>query len=103
MIYKKLDVLGQLLGSYFHQDWTDEFDSDSSALQSIIESEPKARLAAGGGEIDALLAASLPEVDLAGILIDQVGCYFDPSSEGLTCEQWLRRVRKKFDAVLQER
>ncbi len=96
MTYKKLEVLGQLLGCYFHQDWTDEFDSDASALQSIIESEPEEQLAAGVDEINDLLAASLSEDDLAAILTGQVGCYFDPGSEGITYEQWLKRVREKF-------
>lgn len=86
MTHKKLDPLRQLLGGYFHQDWTEEFDSDASAFQSIIESEPKEQLAAGVDEIGALLAASLPEGDLTAILIGQVGCYFDPSSEGITYE-----------------
>lgn len=96
MTYKKLEVLKQLLGCYFHQDWRDEFDHNASALQSIIESEPGEHLAAGVDEINDLLAASLSEDDLAAILTGQVGCYFDPSSEGVTCEQWLKRVREKF-------
>lgn len=96
MTHKKLDALGQLLGCYFHQDWVDEFDSDASALQLIVESEPKEQLAAGVDEIDALLAASLPENELIAILTDQVGCYFNPSSEGITCKQWLARVREKL-------
>jgi len=103
MTYKRLAALEQLLGSYFHQDWTDEFGSNTSALQSIVESEPKEQLAAGVDEIDALLAASLPEGDLETILTDQVGCYFDPSSDGITYAQWLTRVRQKFVAALLER
>lgn len=93
MTIKKLDALEQLLGCYLHQDWLDEFDDDAAALQAIIESEPKQQIAAGVDEIDVLLAAELPEKELRTILVDQVGCYFDPSSEGLTYKQWLGRVR----------
>jgi len=96
MTFEKLDALGQLLGCYFHQDWTEEFDSDVSALQSIIDSEPKEQISACIREIDALLASSLRESELKTILIDQAGCYFDPSSLGITCEEWLQRVREKF-------
>lgn len=96
MTYQKLDALGQLLGCYFHQDWTDEFDSDASALQAIIQSETKEQLSAGVNEIDALLSASLSENDLMTILTEQAGCYFDPSSQGISYEQWLTRIRAKF-------
>jgi hypothetical protein len=96
MTYKNLDALGQLLGCYFHQDWFEEFDSDMSALQSIVESEPKERLWAGVAEIDALLTALLPEGELKIILTDEVGCYFEPSSQGITYAEWLKRVREKF-------
>ena len=96
MTFEKLNALEQLLGCYLHQDWLDEFDDDAAALRAILESEPKEQIAAGVGEIDALLAAELFENDLRTILVDQVGCYFDPSSEGLTYKQWLGRVRSAF-------
>ena len=92
----KLDALEQLLGGYLHQDWGDEFTSDTAALHAINESEPEERIAAGIAEIDALMAAALPESELRTILVDQVGCYFDPGSEELTYEQWLGRVRSTF-------
>jgi len=96
MTCKDLDVLGQLLGCYFHQDWPDEFDSDESAFQAIVHSEPQERLLAGVREIDILLAASLPESELGVLMTERAGCYFDPHSVGLTYEQWLIRVREKF-------
>ncbi|KPC52528.1 contact-dependent growth inhibition system immunity protein [Amantichitinum ursilacus] len=96
MTYQNIEALGQLLGCYFHQDWTDEFDSDEAAFQVIVDSEPKERLLAGVKEIDALLAASLPEDELRSLMAESAGCYFDPGSEGLTYEQWLKRARQKF-------
>ena len=96
MKYKNLNALGQLLGCYFHQDWFEEFESDIAALHSIVESEPKERLSAGVAEIDGLLMASLPENELKTILTDEVGCYFEPTSQGITYTEWLKRVRQKF-------
>jgi hypothetical protein len=93
MTFQKLDALEQLLVCYLHQDWQHEFDDDAAALQAILEAEPSEQIAAGVGEIDVLLAAELTENDLRMILVDQVGCYFDPNSEGLTYKQWLGRVR----------
>ena len=99
MTYNNLEALGQLLGCYFHQDWPDEFDGDESAFQAIVDSEPKEQLLAGVREIDALLAASLPESELGMLLTERAGCYFDPGSVGLTYEQWLKRVRQKLAEV----
>jgi hypothetical protein len=96
MTYKNLDALAQLFGCYFHQDWADEFDSDEAAFQAITASESKEQLLAGVREIDALLAASLPESELRSLMTGPAGCYFDPGLEGLTYQQWLKRARQKF-------
>lgn len=93
MTYEKLDALGQLLGCYFHQDWPDEFESDAVALRAIVEAEPKEQISRGVSEIDEILANPPSESDLREILVDKVGCYFDPSSQGLSYGQWLRHVR----------
>jgi CdiI immunity protein len=96
MTRKKLSVLNQLPGSYFHPDWLDEFESDDSALRSITESEPAMRLVAGVNEIDLVLAAALPEEELRAVLVNELGCYFDPASKRLSSEQWLKHVRERF-------
>ncbi|WP_047249716.1 contact-dependent growth inhibition system immunity protein [Chromobacterium subtsugae] len=96
MTIESLEALGQLLGCYFHQDWTDEFDDDMSALRAIVESEPREKVKEGIGEIDELLKSPTSESELRGILTGEVGCYYDPSAEGMTYQQWLRRVREVF-------
>lgn len=74
----------------------DEFESDISVLSNIVESEPKEQLSAGAIEIDMLLATMPSDDELRLILIDKIGCYFEPASQGITCEQWLKFVREKF-------
>jgi CdiI immunity protein len=96
MTRKKFSALSQLLGSYFHQDWTDEFESDDSVLRSIIDSESPMQLAAGANEIDSLLAAALSEAELRAVLVDELGCYFDPASKRLSSAEWLKHLREKF-------
>jgi hypothetical protein len=43
-------------------------------------------------EIDFLLRAGLTDRELRAILVDQVGCFFEPSALGLNYTQWLDRV-----------
>jgi hypothetical protein len=97
MTRKKFPELEQLLGCYFHQDWAEEFSEDALALQAIIQSESKDRLAAAVSELDVLLGLGLSEAELSSVLDNQLGCYFDASANGGTCLQWLRQVRHEFE------
>ncbi|WP_106856682.1 contact-dependent growth inhibition system immunity protein [Caballeronia novacaledonica] len=99
MTHQKFPELEQLLGCYFHQDWTEEFDEDTLALQAIIESASQDRLAAAAAELDVLLGLGLSEAELSLVLVDQLGCYFDPKAKGSTCSQWLKQVRHKFELL----
>jgi hypothetical protein len=96
MTYENFDALRQLLGCYFHQDWPDEFERDALALQAIVEAEPREQISSGIREIDELLTDLPSESALREILVDEVGCYFDPGSQELSYEQWLRHVRDVF-------
>jgi hypothetical protein len=92
MTQHDLDDLSQILGAYLHQDWADEFDSDESALRSALDSEPKDKIAAARRALDRLLASQFTEAELREELVVRLGCYFDPSSKGMTYRQWLARV-----------
>jgi len=95
-MHEKIESLAQLLGGNFHQDWPDEFDSDATALQAIIDSETTDQIRAGVEEIERLLADARSEIEFRNILINEVGCYFDPESLGISYEQWLKKVRGVF-------
>ena len=91
-----IDVLGQLLGCYFHQDWPDEFESADQAIQAITESESREQLLRGAKAIDRLLVVERSEADWRIVMTDKIGCYFEPDSEGLKYAAWLRKVRDAF-------
>lgn len=99
MMNENLNALGQLLGCYFHQDWPDEYESDQAALLAIVREEPKEQVMAGLKEIDQLLAVPRSEIDFRMIMVDKVGCYFDPASQGMTYGDWLRKVREVFSGA----
>jgi hypothetical protein len=86
----------QLLGCYFHQDWPDEFDNSDQAIQAIVQGEPRDQLLSAAKAIDQLLDLQRSEADWKTIMTDQLGCYFDPASEGLAYSDWLRKVRVAF-------
>ena len=94
IIDNRFPALTQLLGAYFHQDWADEFETDTSALAALVTGEPKSRLAEGAKEIELLLNSHLSESDLGAVLVEHIGCYFEPASIGFGQVDWLRRVQE---------
>jgi hypothetical protein len=68
----ELNILEQLLGCYFHQDWLEEFDNDISALDAIVNSEPSEYLQACIKEIDALEVISPKPRNL---IVELRSCY----------------------------
>ena len=94
---KDLQALSQLFGSYFHQDWIEEFDTDVAAVQAMVESEPCEARASASNELHGLLSSDLSEAELAIIMTDDVGCYFDPGSKGQTYREWLGNVLEPLE------
>lgn len=93
MTKDKFPALAQILGCYFHQDWTDEFDSDAIALEAIVRGEPKSQLCAAIHEIDDLLSGDYSESKLRQILTKEIGCNFEPAVKGRSYVDWLQYVR----------
>jgi hypothetical protein len=87
-----LKASSQLFGSYFHQDWVEEFDTDTAAVEAMMDSEPREALAAASREIHSLLLSDLGDAELGSIMLDDVGCYFDPASKEQTYREWLGDV-----------
>lgn len=88
--------LSDILGSYFHQDWHDEFASDGDALRAIIGGESPERLQAAASELDRLLHAGLTESELRSLATVELGCFFEPESRSLSWEEWLWHVKSRF-------
>ncbi|WP_122283944.1 contact-dependent growth inhibition system immunity protein [Pseudomonas syringae group genomosp. 3] len=92
----KYTILSQLLGSYFHQDWAEEFSDSTRALNEIISCEPADTLKNSLTEIDQLLELKLTEEDYRDIMTSTIGCYFEPSSEKTNYSEWLSKIARQF-------
>jgi CdiI immunity protein len=97
MTSNQFPELSDILGSYFHQDWHDEFISDDAALHTIIRGESSERLKSTAAEIDTLLREGLAPEALRSFATVELGCFFEPQSRNLTWEEWLRHVKSKFE------
>jgi len=96
VLIKSRPSLEQTLACYLHQDWTLDFGSEETALDTILTECSDADISAAAKEIDELLASS-SEAELREALTD-AGCHFCPPGAGLTYRDWLAHVRVKLKA-----
>lgn len=92
-----LKTSSQLFGTYLHQDWADEFDDDVDAVSAMLASEPQESILEASLEIKSLLAKEMNQEELALIMMDQIGCYFDPASKGQSYREWLSSVLNQWE------
>ncbi|NNU68303.1 MULTISPECIES: contact-dependent growth inhibition system immunity protein [unclassified Rhizobium] len=81
----------QLLGSYFHQDFLDEFGSEQAAFSAIRDHECVS-LPIVTEELKGLLESRIDEQQLGELLFSQIGVYFDPASRGCTSREWIEHA-----------
>jgi hypothetical protein len=99
MTNNRYPELSDILGSYFHQDWHEEFATDETALQSIVDSESSGRLKSAIAEIEALLNVGMTESGLRSFAVVELGCFFEPHSRNLSWEEWFVHVKRRFEAA----
>ena len=89
-------TLAQVLGCYFHQDWNDEFLNESEVISTVLKEIPESEIAASILEIDLLLRDRNFQKNLDKVLLEEIGCYFDPRTTGLSYVNWLSDLKKQF-------
>ncbi|MBX3664755.1 MAG: hypothetical protein KF834_03625 [Burkholderiales bacterium] len=98
-IYKNLE---EFLGSYFHQDWTSDAPSSMQIVANYLAEWPIAEANAALQEITSLL--SIEKEDELRKKVIQMGCYFEPSSEGYASfTDWMKAIEKEMCHTLSKR
>lgn len=86
--------LTQFFSSYFHQDWPLEADTPSDVVNNYRSSEPPESIEAASEELSKLLEMPIAPADLETFILDELGCYYDPTSDNQTVRKWLESVQK---------
>ena len=81
-------MLGQLVGAYFHPDWADDADEDTTVRQFLAEAPGSAGIAT---EIDWVLATMSTEDEVRMFLLQLGSCYTPAAGEG-GYRDWLQSI-----------
>jgi CdiI immunity protein len=88
-------ALMQFFGGYFHQDWVDEFYTPDDAIAAFQVGASPESLCSIREELNRLLLVQHNLEDQQSIL-RKVGCYYDPTTDGIPIIDWLEEVRVKL-------
>lgn len=88
--------LSLLLSAYLHQDWMLDVPTPEDAVRDFAVSEPPEVVRGAHDELTVLLEQRLGEDELAKIVLDELGSYYDPRGVGRTLGSWLDSVRKQL-------
>lgn len=100
MSMNRFPEVAQFLGCYLHQDWNDEFPNWKAAVTAYLAGAVKEDVTKALQELDAL-ASVVETTDDPEELLRQLGCYFDPTSEGMTVRAWLGLLKGELSLAVQ--
>jgi hypothetical protein len=89
-------ALMQLFGGYFHQDWVDEFSTPDDAIAAFKAGASPESVYSIREELNRMLLLVRHDLEDQQVLIRELGCYYDPTADGIPIADWLEEVREKM-------
>ena len=87
-----IERLGQFFGAYFHQDCFLDAPDWVTIVEEFVQDHSEARVLAELADLIDGYAEQHDDETLDDLVLDELGCYYCPSSEGITMRDWLHRV-----------
>jgi hypothetical protein len=85
-------MLEEFFATYFHEDFlVDELSADA-VIKRYVGSMPKHHRLELSKAIQQYAAAFDSDIDLENSLYQELGCYYRPSSEGISARSWLQKI-----------
>jgi hypothetical protein len=95
----RFPALTQFLGTYFHQDFLEDYATADDAITAFITGEPKSYVLAVMHEMERLVLLVKAD-NAADKRLLELGCYYNAQADGLLAEQWLDRVVGRLHTFL---
>ncbi|WP_321945851.1 contact-dependent growth inhibition system immunity protein [Paraburkholderia sp. J10-1] len=93
--------LDEFLGTYFHQDWREDEPTADRIVNKYLSEWPRDDALLALRELENLLSENYGDAKLRELL-DEMGCYYDPLGDAMTCASWLSGIREKMTTQLLE-
>ncbi|BBO34338.1 contact-dependent growth inhibition system immunity protein [Lacipirellula parvula] len=91
--FKDHQLLRDFFSAYYHEDWdADHHDAAGVIREYINEGRNPSHLSALADAIADLVRRAGNDVDLEDCLLRSLGCYYMPSSDGLSASEWLTHI-----------
>ncbi|SRR6266851_374752 len=92
----KKELLAQFFGGYFHEDWKLDAKSPSEVVDAYRKDfNSEQRLVLSKAILEYSQSFCL-DSELRSGLFHELGCYYDPSADGLSTRDWLQSVSSQL-------
>lgn len=89
----EMTELRSFLSGYFHEDWTLDASSTDEVVAQFLKAGPSsAKIDRIVSQIQACLNSQLSDEAIERNLLQELGCYYLPSADGLGARAWLFQV-----------
>ena len=88
-----MKALEYFLSAYFNEDWALEAKSSREVARAFARNEPRDQIARVLEDLKEIRGSSLTE-ETAQQLLESLGSYFRPESEGYSAVAWLRKLEE---------
>jgi hypothetical protein len=92
-------LLSNFFSAYFHEDWPCEAESPEAVISGYVQTAPLGDVEVLAEAIRQYSGEFSNEKELEEKLFTDLGCYYRPSTLGLSAKAWLGRVA---DQLLRE-
>lgn len=100
MTINDFSELKSFLSAYFHEDWVAEVQEPDEMILRFLASAPSGKLIDDiVAQIRCYLDSGRDEVAMASGLWSELGCYYDPSSDGLSVRDWLTHIAGRLQGL----
>ena len=85
--------------AYFHEDWAEDADTPEAVITGFgAEGWSSEELHELASEIENFCELYVEHADLEAALFRELGCYYQPSADGMTAHAWLFALARALTA-----
>jgi hypothetical protein len=91
-------ALQQAFGAYFHEDFLCDYPNADAVIADLVSLATPEELASIRKELSEFIEL-VKEADNPDKLLDEIGCCYLPSADGMSVVEWLRKVEGMLAAT----